>query len=496
MAEDSDKLTELEVEREVITATLNELKRAFEEGEISEEDYNSSVADYEEKLTEIDSKIAEIKKEMEEKEEKPVDYSSMEWNELRELARERGIPVNEKGMTREKIEEALRQQDQAGEEAAVAVEAPEEAAPEVEAPSVEVPEEVSEAPAIEEAAPEVEEVKVEEAAPKEEVLEEIYIPEELEIRRFVDPSLISKVEAIKGEIPSLNSSLNSQLMKKQVAESSLKVLEKNHDDGLVDDATYESLKQKYEKEVAKCAARIEEIKTEIEKRKNVVSKYEDLLTVQAEYEKKLKAIEGEIFSKEMELGFIESSKLFLISKVKEYLTELINSLEKIEEESLASGVKLPDENFISEKKKQMEEVKDKLAAAKSKAENFDTLIDTLEREKDTGKIDEGTYSVLKKEYSRERSKAVAQIGRLNGKLKMMEEEMKAYEKLNDILADCKSYIDLTRESLKKIWLEDQIPPKKKEIEKKKVELDKLEKELSVKLEKLETRLEKALKTLA
>jgi ATP-dependent protease HslVU (ClpYQ) peptidase subunit len=520
MAELSDRLTELEVEREVITATLEELKRAFEGGEITEEDYNSSRAEYEEKLAAIEDEIAKIKREMEEG--PKVDYSSMEWSELRELAKSRGIPVGEKGMTRERIEEELRRLDEVEREAAAAAEAaeaaiaeeveaveapaeevpPEEAAPEAAAPEEAVAEEVpAEAPAEEavvEEVPEVppEEAVVEEAPPKAVIEEEIYIPEEIEVRRFIKPAIISRVEAIKAEIPSLNSALSSQTMKKQVAESSLKVLEKNHEDGLVDDATYNSLKEKYEREVQRAASKIEEIKTEIEKRKNVTSKYDDLLAVQAEYEKKLRAVEGEIFNRERELAFIESGKLFLVSSAKNYLNEIIRTYEKIEEEAATSGISYPDESFIAKRREEIEKEKENLAAAKSKAENFDTLLETLEREKDTGKIDESTYSVLKKEYSRERSKALSQIGAINGKLKMMEEEMKSYEKLKDIWVDCKSYIDLTVESLKKIWLEDQIPPKRKEIEKKKTELEKLEKEMSYKLEKLEGRLEKALRELA
>jgi chromosome segregation ATPase len=481
----TDRKTELEVEKEAIQATLDELKKAFEGGEITEEDYTSSKGEYEERLKSIETELEDLRKEAEaaeavkeevvEEAEAKVDYKSMEWPKLREIAMEKGIPVTGKGVTREKIEQELMRLEEAG-EAVVEEAVPEEVAPEEVAPEEVVEEVVPKEEAV------VEEAVPEEVAP-EEVVEEV-VPEEVVIKKEIDPSIIARIEMISGEIPSLNSILSTLNMKKRVTESSLKVLKKNRDDGLVDTSTYNNLKSKYEGELEKINKKIGETETEIDAINKAVSEYEKLVKFHSDYQAKLKDVEDEISAKKMELDFIESGKLYIVSNLRDYLSTILDDLKEIED-TLSLETAYPDESFIKERRERINKEKENLSDYKNKINNFDSLIKSLEEERKEGEIDADTYSLLKSEYTKEKSRAMRIKGRIEGKLKMMEKEMEAYDKLEEAVKSCKSFIDIATDSFPKIWLEDEIGAKKEWIEKKNTELRKIEGEMSSGLEKME-----------
>ena len=75
---------------------------------------------------------------------------------------------------------------------------------------------------------------------------------------------------------------------------------------------------------------------------------------------------------------------------------------------------------------------------------------------------------------------------------MLKTEMKAYEKLEEALASCKDYIDMSVDSFKKIWLEDRINAMNAEINKKSEGIKEQEKEMSTKLTEMEKDIEKLL----
>ncbi|MEE8167475.1 MAG: hypothetical protein V3T58_01215 [Candidatus Hydrothermarchaeales archaeon] len=484
-AETSKRMTELEIEQEAILATIDELQKAFEVGELEEEDYKTSKEHYEEKLKSIDAEIEGLKGEVEVEAEAPaeapaaevtaeaekVDYSEMSWDDLRALAKDKGISLG-KGVTRETVEEELRKLDEG------VVEAPAEVVEVVEAEAVEV-----------EVPPEVVEV---EAPPVEAVVVEV--PKERPPPKMeIDPSIRARVEMIRGEIPSLNSTLVGLNMKKQISESSLKVLKKNRDDGLIDDATYDKLKEKYEEELATGNDKIKEITSEINARKNVISKYDALSEVQSKYQNVLNGLQDTLSGKRRELDFLESGKLYIVSNAKEYLKQITENLQVIEDESVATGVPYPNKEFLKGRKDEIKQEKDVLAELTIKLDNFQTLIDSLEKEKESGEVDEDTYSVLKTEYTKEKNRTEERMNKLTAHLKMMESVMGGYDKLNEAIVTCKSFIDITRDSLTRIWLEDDISKKKEEANKKTYEIRKQEDELSSKLEVLEEELSKLLK---
>jgi len=351
----TEKITELEIEKEAITATLEELGTALGSGELTEEDYENSKKEYEDRLADIDKELEDLKakkaaaEEAEEKAEEEeeeeavepavVDYESMSWTDLQKLASERGLQVVGKGVTKDKVVADL-----------LAIDRGEVITP--------VEEEIKEEK------PEAEPVKEVEEATK----------EEIPLKREIDPSISAREEMLKGEIPSLNSTLNTLTMKLQVSKSSLAMIKKNKDEGLVDSTTYNSLKTKYEGEIEGIANKIKEIEHEINARAVVVKEYEGLVKVYEEYSKEIKSFEEEILEKEMELNFMGSSKFYLVSNIKDHIGRILIDIEGIEETLSQSGISYPDEAYIEDRKEEILREGDDLTEIKTKTSNFKTLL--------------------------------------------------------------------------------------------------------------------------
>ncbi|MEE9474662.1 MAG: hypothetical protein V3V36_03235, partial [Candidatus Hydrothermarchaeaceae archaeon] len=406
----TEKITELEIEKEAITATLKELKTALGSGELTEEDYENSKKEYEGRLADIDKELEDLKakKAAEEAEEKAeeeeaeeeeaedavepaaVDYESMSWTDLQKLASERGLQVVGKGVTKDKVVADLLAMDRG----------------EVIAPAEE---------------------EIKEEKPEEEPVKEVVeVPkDEIPLKQEIDPSISAREEMLKGEIPSLNSTLNSLTMKLQVNKSSLDMIKKNKDEGLVDSTTYNSLKTKYEDEIEGITNKIKEIEHEINAREVVVKEYEGLVKVYEGYSKKIKSFEEEILEKEMELNFVGSSKFYLVSNIKDHIAGTLTNLEGVEESLSQSGISYPDEAYLEDRKEEILREGDNLTEIKTKTSNFETLLKSLEKELKEDEIDKETYNLLKTEYTREKNRAVRRMGRTEGKVRMLKTEMKA-----------------------------------------------------------------------
>lgn len=480
----AEKTTELEIRKEAITATLDELKTALSNEELTQEDYDTSEADYKNQLSDIDKELEDVEAQQAAAEaeaaaaEEPegVDYDSMSWADLQRLAAEKGIQVVGKGVTKEKVIADLKILDTGG---AVA-----EEEPEVE----EEPAPVEEPTPAPEPSPMVEKSKRRAAK----ALEEVEETEEVPIKREIDPSITARYEMLKGEVPSLNSTLKSLAMKLQVSTSSLEMIKKNKDDGLVDSTTYNNLRTKYEDEIKSITERIAEIESELGVRENVINEYANLVKVYETHTKKTTSFEEQILEKEMELNFMGSSKFYLVSNIKDHIAGILTDIENIEEVLSQSGVAYPDTSYIEDRNEEIKRENENLVEMKSKVGNFETLLKSLAKELKEDELDKETHDLLNKEYTREKNKAVARMGRIEGRLRMLKTEMKAYEKLEEALVSCKDYIDMAVDSFKKIWLEDKINAMNSEINKKSEEITALEKEMSVKLTEMEKDIEKLL----
>jgi len=466
----TEKVTELNIEKEAVTSTLEELKTALDKGELTEEDYENSKKEYEDRIAEIDKELEDIKAKEAEAPAAP-DYESMSWTDLQKLASERGLQVIGKGVTKEKVIADLTAMDK-GE----AVE-PEEEAP---------------APPEEAVAPAEEEIEEEpEKKPAREV-EEVAEEERVPLKREIDPSITAREEMLKGEIPSLNSTLKSLTMKLQVGKSSLGMIKKNRDEGLVDSTTYNNLKTKYEDEIEGVTNKIKEIEQEVAARNDIVKEYEGLVKVYEDYSKKINTFEEEILEKEMELNFMNSSKFYLVSNIKDHIAGILTDIDGIEESLSQSSISYPDESYIEDRKEEIERESENLSEINTKTGNFETLLKSLEKELKEDELDKETYNLLKTEYTREKNRTIRRMGRSEGKLRMLKTEMKAYDKLEEALSSCKSYIDMAVDSFNKIWLEDKINSMNDEIKKKVGTIKEQEKEMSVKLVEMEKDIEKLL----
>lgn len=466
----TEKVTELNIEKEAVTSTLEELKTALDKGELTEEDYENSKKEYEDRIAEIDKELEDIKAKEAEAPAAP-DYESMSWTDLQKLASERGLQVIGKGVTKDKVIADLTAMDE-GE----AVE------PEEEAPA---PPEEAVAPAEEEIE---EEPEKEPAREVEEIAEEERVP----LKREIDPSITAREEMLKGEIPSLNSTLKSLTMKLQVGKSSLGMIKKNRDEGLVDSTTYNNLKTKYEDEIEGVTNKIKEIEQEVAARNDIVKEYEGLVKVYEDYSKKINTFEEEILEKEMELNFMNSSKFYLVSNIKDHIAGILTDVDGIEESLSQSSISYPDESYIEDRKEEIERESENLSEINTKTGNFETLLKSLEKELKEDELDKETYNLLKTEYTREKNRTIRRMGRSEGKLRMLKTEMKAYDKLEEALSSCKSYIDMAVDSFNKIWLEDKISAMNDEIKKKVGTIKEQEKEMSVKLVEMEKDIEKLL----
>lgn len=466
----TEKVTELNIEKEAVTSTLEELKTALDKGELTEEDYENSKKEYEDRIAEIDKELEDIKAKEAEAPAAP-DYESMSWTDLQKLASERGLQVIGKGVTKDKVIADLTAMDK-GE----AVE-PEEEAP---------------APPEEAVAPAEEEIEEEpEKKPAREV-EEVAEEERVPLKREIDPSITAREEMLKGEIPSLNSTLKSLTMKLQVGKSSLGMIKKNRDEGLVDSTTYNNLKTKYEDEIEGVTNKIKEIEQEVAARNDIVKEYEGLVKVYEDYSKKINTFEEEILEKEMELNFMNSSKFYLVSNIKDHIAGILTDIDGIEESLSQSSISYPDESYIEDRKEEIERESENLSEINTKTGNFETLLKSLEKELKEDELDKETYNLLKTEYTREKNRTIRRMGRSEGKLRMLKTEMKAYDKLEEALSSCKSYIDMAVDSFNKIWLEDKISAMNDEIKKKVGTIKEQEKEMSVKLVEMEKDIEKLL----
>ena len=496
----TEKITELEIRKEAINSTLEELKTALANEELTREDYDSSEADYKGQLNDIVKELEELKAkqkaaEVEAAAADETDYESMGWADLQRLAADKGIPVVGKGITKDKVIADLKAME--GVDVGEVEEPTPEPEPVVEEPApapepAPEPEPVVEEPAAEEPSPMVEESK----ARAEKALEEIEEKEEAPVKREIDPSITARYEMLKGEIPSLNSTLKSLAMKLQVSTSSLEMIKKNKDDGLVDTTTYNNLRTKYEDEIKGITGRIAEIESEVGSRGEIVTEYGNLVKVYDEHRNKTKSFEDEILSKELELNFMGSSKFYIVSNIKDHIASVLTDIETIEDELSNAGVAYPDASYIEDRNEEIERENENLVEMKSKVSNFETLLKSLAKELKEDEIDKETHDLLKTEYSREKNRAVARMGRIEGRLRMMQTEMKAYEKLEEALASCKDYIDMTVDSFKKIWLEDKINAMNSDINKKSEEIKALEQDMSSKLTEMEKDIEKLLQALS
>jgi chromosome segregation ATPase len=445
-------IMEFEVERDTISTTLEELKRSYETRELDEVEYETSKNDYEAKLRAVESNLNELMASQAGEEAKipekgkvkksigeEVDYSKASWKELRRIAGEKGVALG-KGVTREKI---------------------------------------------------IDELNKMQAEPR---LEKAHVAEhKVDLRLDIDSKITAQVEIFKGEIPSLDSTLSTLNMKKLVVESSLNVLKKNKKEGLIDDATFSRLKEKYESEIRPINQNIVETSNEISLRKNIVSKFDELSTTNLEHKRILKKLEDELINAQTEFDFMEVARLFIVSYLKKYLTKVLDRLTILEEEKVSKGISYPDENFLENKKDRIKDTRDEIKELKIKLDNFETLLSSLEKDKEEGDIKPETYTVLSSEYTKEKNSKERKLGQLKGRLKTIERELKNFENLDESINSCQSLVDLMDDSFRKIYLNDSIAKKTKEIKSKTNEIDSQKKEMNRNLVKLEETLKVSLK---
>jgi len=504
MAEDKSKI---ELEKKTILATIEELKKAFEAGEITKDEYEDFKKHYDDALAKLEAggeeaapveevpevkeepeapaeepapaeippeepapaEPAEVKEEPKAPEEEPapaeepeaapeapapveapaeaLDYGKYSWKELQKLASERGIKVLGKGRTREKIEEDLRRQDRG--------------------------EAIEEEPAAEEsaAAPEV----------KEELFPEF---EEVEVKE-ISSSLKSGIDMIKKELQSLNSQLSALKVRKKVSESTLKNLKANFDKKLIDKATYEKLNKKYEDEPKKYEEEIKEVNSQISSRKSAIAKYGELLKLQSERSDELKAAEEELSEMQSGNKFMEASKLYILSEVKNYLNATIEELDAVQRKMFNAGVALPDDASIKAAESEVKNEQKIAKELKAKFDNFQALVKSLDEEKQKGEIDAEAYSVLKGEYTKEGSRVKTKLSEVERTLRVRQTEVDTYSKLKESVGGCKELVDSVRKAFDAIWLEGQIKAKKKEIDAKSGEIEKLRKKANAEIKKME-----------
>jgi chromosome segregation ATPase len=187
-----------------------------------------------------------------------------------------------------------------------------------------------------------------------------------------------------------------------------------------------------------------------------------------------------------------SSKFYLVSNIKDHIAGILTDIENVEEALSQSGITYPDASYLEDRNEEIKRENENLVEMKSKVGNFETLLKSLAKELKEDELDKETHDLLRTEYSREKNKAVARMGRIEGRLRMLKTEMKAYEKLEEALVSCKDYIDMAVDSFKKIWLEDKINAMNAEINRKSEEITALEKEVSAKLTEMEKGIEKLL----
>lgn len=324
-----------------------------------------------------------------------------------------------------------------------------------------------------------------EASVEEVPIEGVEVQRKLKLRIVIDPGILEKVEAMKAEMPSVEFDLSELDVKKQAIGSSLDIIKKIHDEGVMNDEIFNKLQEKYEKDISLITREVEDTRTKIEKTNDITSKYNDLLAFQDEYEKKINSVEIEILDKEKRLKFIEARRLYLVSNIKGFFSGLLESLEKLEENARASGVPYPDEPFIEEYEKKIWEERQNSSDIQNKVSNIDGLIESLERDREKGEVEERAYSLLRTGYDKEKANLMKNMGRMEGKLMAMEKDLKSYKKLPESLEANKALLERTHDYLRSMWSDEEIESMNRAIEEKRREARTLEEEMTVKLEELE-----------
>ncbi len=462
------KLEGLEIERDAVLATLEELRSAFERSELSRDAYEASRMEYSEKLSTIEAALEDLKRK---RGTAAADYSQISWSRLRELARKRGLSVG-KGASREALEAELRSLNEKG--GAGALKEGRGESRRLEMRAAEARKEARAPP----------EAKGEEAMAKE--AEEEAVPEVFRLE--LDPDIKARAEMLRAELFTLNSNLSTLLLRKRTNKSSLDVLKKNYADGLLDESTYKGLASKYEKDMELCEREIEEIRANISAIEEIDAKYRELSEFQSHFKETMTRALGELSSKERDLKFIESARLYLLSHAREYLKGIMGELGTLEDQTRATGISYPDADFLKRLSDALDGEKENLAKYEAKLDNFEGLLDSLERDKGVGEIDEETYETLRKEYTKEKNRTSEKIGSLKAKIALMEDEIKGFEGLKDSTRSCEAYLDLMVDSLKRIWLEDEIAARAEEIKAKQREVNTRRAEMTAKLDKLESEL--------
>ncbi len=419
------KLAELEIEKDAVLATLDELKIAFERAELERDAYEASKREYDEKLSTIEAAMDAIRRELSVP--KVRAKAERAAKELRKLEAQAAEARKEMRAPPAKMEEA---------EVKEALEAEEEAAPEA-------------------------------------------------FRMEFDQDLRARAEMARADLFTLNSNLSTLLLRKRTNKSSLDVLKRNHADGLLDDPTYKNLAAKYERDMELCDREIEEIRAHIGAVEGVDAKYRELSEFQSQFKTIITRATEELVSKERDLKFIESARLYLLSHTREYMKGIMGQLEALETQARAAGASYPDADFLKNLSETLQRERENLAKHAAKLDNFEGLLESLERDKGVGEIEEETYETLRKEYLREKNRTAEKIGTLKAKISLMEDEIEGFEALKDSSKSCESYLNLVVDSLKRIWLEDEIAARAEEIRAKQREMSGRRAEMTSKLEKLE-----------
>lgn len=430
----TDELMELMIEKETIEATLEELKKAFESGDLNDEDYKESKDEYEEKLDSLQKDIVRTKKAK-----TPVEEPKLEAIEEEMSA---------------KVEEATENQENEGIEG-------ETLEPTLKSIEEEMSSKIRKV--VEEPEAEIKEVEEVEEAPIEEIEEEI--------------------RALRRTYSVLN-------VKKEVSQSTLDIIKKNFEEGAIDESAYNRLKDKYENELNGYLVEIEEINKKIKSREAIIPKYKELFKIKSEYNSKIRALEKDITKNNRGLEFFKSRKLSIISNVIDYLSNILQEMKKEDENLRNGGIEVPATSTPKKYAKKIKENKEILAELKATQEVLPTILDNLERKRSSDEMDKETYLKMKSEYNAEKTKTNTEIKRVEEKMTRIEKELGIYNNMDKSKESCRFIANAMNDSFKKIWLEDQIEELESETTDLIKQKQKLENGLESKTKKMNQELDK------
>lgn len=464
-----DELIELMIEQETLEATLEELKKTFESGDINEEDYKDTEREYEEKVAKIQKEIEGFKQAKGLEEEPKVEAIHEETHANAEDAAEQYEEVADVEV--ETLEPPVKPKEEEISKKAEAIELPEKLE--------EVESEVLEPP-----------LKPKEDEISTEIIEEAEEPEVEKIE--IDEAEMGPLKEIENEIRSLRRTCPILNVKKDLSQSILDTVKKNYEEGVIDEFVYNRLEIKYENELTAFLAEIEEIDKKITSREAVIPRYKELFKIKSRYNSEINTFEKKIAKNNEELEFFKSMKLSIITKVVKFLSNILQEMKKEEKNLRKRGTKIPVTSTPQKYAKTIKKNKENLVELKATQGVLPTILDNLEKKRAADEMDNDTYLKMKSEYNTEKTKTDEEIKKLEKEIMKIEKELESYNKIDKSIESCKNILNDLDDSLKKLWLEDQIAELESKTQSLLNQKQKLEKEMESKMKNITDDLDKLL----